>query len=71
MLCPGSCDVHQDHAAVYNECTRAFKNVRLSLGYELPWNHSGLSAFEPTVFVRLSDKDIGKKLSALSKFKTQ
>lgn len=71
VLCPGPCDVHQDHATVHIECIRAFKGVRLLLGYELPWNNSGSSAFEPTVFVRLSNEDLGKKLKAISKFKTQ
>ncbi len=71
VLSPGPCDAHQDHATVYSECTRAFKGVRLLLGYELPWNNLGSYAFEPTVFVRLSNEDLGKKLKAVSKFKTQ
>lgn len=71
VLCPGPCDAHQDHATLYAECIRAFKGVRILLGYELPWNNSGLFSLEPTVFVRLCDEDLTKKLNALGEFKTQ
>lgn len=66
VLCPGPCDVHQDHATVYSECTRAFKGVRLMLGHELPWNNSGLSALEPTVHVRPLNENPGTKLKGTS-----
>lgn len=67
VLVPSGSDLHQDHQVVYNEGLRAFKEVTV-WGYELPWNHITFSA---QAFVRLEQKHLDKKWSALQLYQSQ
>lgn len=67
LLLPSSFDTHQDHATVYQEGFRAFKNCSI-LGYELPQN---TISFENSAFIRLSEENIKKKISCLSLYQSQ
>jgi LmbE family N-acetylglucosaminyl deacetylase len=67
VLLPSSYDTHQDHATVFHEGFRAFKNTTL-LGYELPQN---LISFDNSAFIRLSEECIMKKIEALSQYASQ
>lgn len=67
VLLPTSSDMHQDHATVFAEGFRAFKTSSV-LGYELPQN---LIEFANTAFVHLSDKQLDRKISALSCYRSQ
>lgn len=67
VLLPSSFDIHQDHHTVYAEGLRAFKHSTL-LGYELPQN---LVSFNNSAFVALTEQDVDRKVSALSRYKSQ
>jgi N-acetylglucosamine malate deacetylase 1 len=67
ILLPTSSDTHQDHATVYAEGFRAFKNATL-LGYELPQN---LISFRNSAFIGLTEEDLQAKISALSSYASQ
>ncbi len=67
VIVPSSYDNHQDHEVINNEAKRAFKNISI-IGYELPWNNS---KFSHDLFVELDDKDLLKKIEAVSKYETQ
>jgi N-acetylglucosamine malate deacetylase 1 len=67
VLIPAASDIHQDHQVIHQEALRAFKGANL-LGYELPWNNP---SFSPTCFVRLTQKEVQKKWSALAHYASQ
>ncbi|MEO7922188.1 MAG: PIG-L deacetylase family protein [Chitinophagaceae bacterium] len=67
VLIPAASDIHQDHQAIHLEGMRAFKNTSLA-GYELPWNNY---SFRTSFFIRLSEKELAKKISALKKYESQ
>lgn len=67
VLTPSGNDIHQDHSTIHAESLRAFKNCSL-LGYELPWNNKH---FRSDLFIRISEKDIEKKLTALKEYSSQ
>jgi len=67
VLLPSTYDTHQDHQVISQEGFRAFKMVSL-LGYELPWNNL---TFSTEGFIILKEKDIQKKIKALSCYKSQ
>jgi LmbE family N-acetylglucosaminyl deacetylase len=67
VLMPSSHDIHQDHQVVYQEGLRAFKHTTI-LGYEMPQN---IISFNNSAFVMLSDADLRRKISALSKYESQ
>lgn len=67
VLTPSSLDTHQDHAVVYQEGFRAFKQSTV-LGYELPQN---LTSFDNSAFVELSDDDLKTKIEALAAYRSQ
>lgn len=68
VLAPSPCDVHQDHQAVSNEATRAFKMHASIVGYELPWNHL---TFRSGMFIRLEKRHLEKKVELLQCYKSQ
>lgn len=67
VLMPSVHDIHQDHAVVASEATRAFKTNRL-LGYELIWNNL---MFNTQFFVSLERSHIERKAEALREYKSQ
>lgn len=67
VLVPSPTDIHQDHQAISAEGLRAFKNTTL-LGYEMPWNNV---SFNTRSFIKLTEKDIQKKVNALKEYKSQ
>jgi len=67
VFLPSTYDTHQDHQVISQEGFRAFKKVSL-LGYELPWNNL---TFSTEGFIILKEKDIQKKIKALSCYKSQ
>ena len=67
IFTPAASDIHQDHAIIYAESQRAFKNCSL-FGYELPWNNS---FFNTQCFIKLSDVNIETKLAALHAYSSQ
>ena len=67
VFLPSVHDIHQDHAQVHAEGLRAFKGTTM-LGYEVPWNNL---VFQTTAFVRLEDRHVARKISALAKYLSQ
>ena len=67
VLLPAASDIHQDHQVIHHEGLRAFKNVSFA-GYELPWNNY---SFHTNFFIRLSEKELNKKVEALSSYNSQ
>lgn len=67
VFLPSANDIHQDHQVIHQEGMRAFKNTTLA-GYELPWNNS---SFPHSFFIRLSEKELEKKVDALKEYKSQ
>lgn len=67
IFIPCKSDIHQDHQVIHNEALRAFKNSSL-LGYELPWNQKH---FSPTLFIKLSLKEVDKKVKAVKLYQSQ
>lgn len=67
VFLPSSFDKHQDHAVVSIEGFRAFKHSTI-FGYELPQN---IVSFNHSAYIALSDDEIEKKISSLSKYKSQ
>ena len=67
VFLPSSNDIHQDHFTIYKEGLRAFKHSTI-LGYELIWNNL---AFSTDCFIRIEEKHVQKKITALQEYKTQ
>lgn len=67
VLMPALDDLHQDHKTVADEGLRAFKRTTV-LGYELPWNNL---TFTTQAYVKLSADHVERKVSALSKYRSQ
>jgi len=68
VFCPSVNDLHQDHRAVASCCLTIFRDSATVLAYELVRSTVN---FNPTLFVRLSDEHMRKKLAALRCYKTQ
>ena len=68
VLSPSLKDFHQDHQIVANEAVRAFRKHSNIIGYELPWNHI---TFDTTLFVKLKDEHLRKKLNLIKNYKSQ
>lgn len=68
VFCPGTRDVHQDHAVIRGEAVRAFRD-RCVLGYEIPHNYT--DPFRAGLYVTLNKKQVRLKKGALSIYKTQ
>jgi len=68
VIGPSLNDYHQDHTVVANEMVRAFKTSASIICYELPWNHI---KFETRFFIKLSKKDLDKKIKLLDFYKSQ
>jgi LmbE family N-acetylglucosaminyl deacetylase len=68
VIGPSLNDFHQDHTVVANEMVRAFKTTSSIICYELPWNHVN---FQTQYFVKLSEKQIERKIELLKSYKTQ
>ncbi|MFN2438972.1 MAG: PIG-L deacetylase family protein [Chitinophagaceae bacterium] len=67
VFVPSPADMHQDHQVISEEGLRAFKNITV-LGYEMPWNNI---AFNTRAFMKLQEKHVLKKVSALKEYKSQ
>ncbi len=67
VVIPSLNDIHQDHKTIAEEGLRAFKFFSI-LSYEMPWNNL---VFNTTCFNTLTEKDVDKKIEALSKYKSQ
>lgn len=67
VFMPSVSDTHQDHKTVSDEGFRAFKRTTI-LTYEAPWN---MREFSMRCFVPVSEEDIGKKIRALSRYRSQ
>lgn len=67
VFIPRGSDIHQDHEVIHKEALRAFKDCSI-LGYELIWNNV-ISSTE--CVIEVSSYNVGKKISALSKYKSQ
>ncbi|MCF7805440.1 MAG: PIG-L family deacetylase [Candidatus Marinimicrobia bacterium] len=67
VILPSSFDVHQDHATIYQEGIRAFKESSI-LGYEFMWNNY---TFSSTMFSVVEERHVRKKIEALDIYKTQ
>jgi len=67
VLSHSSSDTHQDHATLYAETFRAFKQSTV-LGYELPQN---VITFENSAFVALPEDVVEKKVAALLHYESQ
>lgn len=62
-----SFDTHQDHAVIYGETIRAFRQTSI-LGYEVPWNNFN---FRSDIFIPLENRHIKKKLSIAKNYVSQ
>ena len=60
-------DIHQDHHTIAEEGLRAFKFASIFC-YEIPWNNLTLTT---SAFIHLQDRHVKRKISALSKYKSQ
>ncbi len=68
VICPSTCDTHQDHQAVVQETKRCFKKRCTILGYELSWNHF---QFTNDMYIELEEEHIKNKARSLSCYKSQ
>jgi len=59
-------DIHQDHAAVTEECLRAFRGTTV-LGFDVLRSSYG---FFPNFLVEVTEKDVEAKINALAEYKT-
>lgn len=67
VLTPSLSDLHQDHQVIAMEGLRAFKKATV-LAYEVPWNNI---QFPANLFVKLSEADALRKLSAIAEYRSQ
>lgn len=67
VFMPGANDIHQDHQVISHEGLRAFKRASI-LCYEFTWNNL---AVHTTVFARLEDRHLEKKINALKEYQSQ
>lgn len=67
VFVPSRTDTHQDHSVISREGYRAFKRKTI-FSYELPWN---TRHFDATCLVRISEKQLEKKLAAVAEYKSQ
>lgn len=67
VVFPCRFDIHQDHRAIADEATRAFKD-RTILGYEMPWNNLSI---DTSCFSVLGETDIDKKIEAVRSYMSQ
>jgi len=67
VIAPCTRDTHQDHRTVVEEAMKVFKKTTL-IGYILPWNTYNI---EPTLFCRLRDVEVRKKISSLRCYSSQ
>jgi N-acetylglucosamine malate deacetylase 1 len=67
VFIPSVNDIHQDHSTIEMEGLRAFKKTNL-LSYELAWNNI---SFNHAYFVRLEERHVAQKISALTQYVSQ
>lgn len=67
VLMPSINDIHQDHYTIAIEGIRAFKKSSI-LCYEVPWNNL---TFHTTAFQCITEKQLHKKIDAISKYRSQ
>ncbi|MGB9748233.1 MAG: PIG-L deacetylase family protein [Candidatus Woesearchaeota archaeon] len=68
VIGPSLNETHQDHKTIAEEMIRCFKKTASIISYEQPWNNLN---FKPTMFVKLKEEEIKKKISLLRNYKTQ
>jgi len=68
VFCTSPNDLHQDHSLTGESCKTIFRDSATILAYPIL---RSLGDFNPLCFVALSEKEMKKKLKALSMFKTQ
>lgn len=68
VIAPSLNDFHQDHRTVAEQAVRVFKKDASIIGYELPWNNL---AFQPHLYVRLTQEQMEEKWRILSLYKSQ
>lgn len=66
---PSPSDIHQDHATIAQEATRAFRRSSSVYGFDMPWNLAGPARLE--LYVELSEEQLTRKLHALACFASQ
>lgn len=67
VFCPSHYDCHQDHAVIYQEAIRAFKNTTM-LGYEIIWNNL---KFDNQCFIHINQQQLDTKLCAIHCYESQ
>lgn len=67
VFLPSIADTHQDHQVIAAEGFRAFKKASI-LGYEIHWN---IMTFTTNCFVKLTDKQLARKVGAVSHYISQ
>ena len=67
VFMPSFNDLHQDHHIIAQEGMRAFKKTTI-LAYEMPWNNI---TFSTQLFIKLEERHIEIKLSALREYSSQ
>ena len=67
VFMPSFNDLHQDHHIMAQEGMRAFKKTTI-LAYEMPWNNI---TFSTQLFIKLNEKHMDLKLSALKEYASQ
>ena len=67
VFVPAKEDIHQDHHVVYEEAVRIFRD-RTVIGFEVV--RSTLS-FAPNLFIKVSEKDLKKKIRAITCYHSQ
>ncbi|MCK4718478.1 MAG: PIG-L family deacetylase [Thermoplasmata archaeon] len=67
VFCPASCDIHQDHNALYEETYRVFRN-RTILGYGVLRSSP---EFKPSLYVTLDEDIVKRKMELIDLYKSQ
>lgn len=67
ILCPASCDIHQDHQVVYAEAFRVFRNNTI-LGYSNPRSSMG---FRPNLYIELNRGEVDRKCELVAFYVSQ
>ncbi len=71
VFLPSPSDIHQDHAVIATEGTRAFRKASSVYGYDLAWNLVGAESPNLGLFVELSKDQLERKMKAVGEFKSQ
>jgi len=69
VFVPSTADLHQDHAVIATEATRAFRRSSSVYGFDMPWNVVGPARLD--LFIELSEAHLRKKQAAVALYKSQ